>query len=157
MTFFRGRGDSWLCFLGKNAQRPRHPQPRMCMPPRQVLLVGILGEDRLTCIDADILEAFMRVIWMGGVPLALATTLLTIFCVTLLTNKAAQLMAVWTFPGTDFRTGAVIGLALCLSIPFALLAYAVYVKATMTRLIQQYPPATEELSESPPAENVPCE
>lgn len=124
------------------------------MPSQQVLLVGILGEDRLTYYGAEMLGFSISGARCGGFTLAIATTLLIIFCVALLTSEAAQVMAVWTFHGTNFHMGAVIGLVLCVSIPFSLLAFMVYIKATTTRLIQQLPAATDESSEAPPTRSV---
>lgn len=119
------------------------------MPSRQVLLVGILGEDRLTWYDAEMLGFSVRGNRCGGITLVIASTLLIILCVALLTSEAAQVMAAWTFDGTNYRAGAVVGLVLCVSIPFALLACVVCNKARITRLIEEYPPATDESSEAP--------
>ena len=150
-------GDAWYVFLGRKTLRPRHtqslePRTRTCMPSRQVLLVGVLGEDRLTCVDAEILGFSIRGTPCASCTLVIATALLIILCVALLTNEAAQVMAAWTFDGTDYRTGAVIGLVLCVTVPFVLVASAVYSKATISRLIQECPPATDESSEAPPAQ-----
>lgn len=119
----------------------------------QVLLVGIFGEDRLTHLNNEIVGFNEHGTRLGFKTLAVATTLLIIFCITLLSSEAAQVMAAWTFDGTDYRIGAAIGLVLCVSIPFALLAYVVYHKAATQRLIQEYPPATDGSSEVPRAPN----
>ena len=152
-------GDAWYVFLGRKTLRPRHtqslePRTRTCMPSRQVLLVGVLGEDRLTCVDAEILGFSIRGTPCASCTLVIATALLIILCVALLTNEAAQVMATWTFDGTDYRMGAVIGLVLCVSVPFALLAFVVYSKVTLSRLIQECPPTTDESPEAPPARAV---
>ncbi|CAM9770863.1 unnamed protein product, partial [Laminaria digitata] len=108
-------------------------------PARKVLLVGILGEDRLTCYDAEMFGFSVRGNRFGGITLVIASTLLIILCVALLTSEAAQVMAAWTFDGTNYRAGAVVGLVLSVSIPFALLACVVWNKARITRLIEEYP------------------
>lgn len=120
-----------------------------CVSSRQVLLVGVLGEDRITCYDAEMLGLSMHRSRYAVCTLVIATTLLIILCVALLTSEAAQVMAAWTFHDTDYRTGAVIGLVLCVSTPFALLACVVYNKVTISRLIQECPPAVHEPQEAP--------
>lgn len=112
----------------------------------QVLLVGILGEDRLTCINGETLGfSFCETSTvMGIVVVSIATVLFFVLCVVLLNNEAAQVMAVWTFPGTNYRTRAVVGLVLCVLIPIAFLAWRMYIVAEITRLADQFPPATDE-------------
>lgn len=124
------------------------------MPSRQVLLAGVLGEDCLTCYDGDMLGFSIHKSRYGLYTLVIATALLVTFCVALLTSEAAQVMAVWTFHGTDYRTGAVIGLVICAFVPFGLLACVVYNKTTISRLIQECPPAARESPEAPPARSM---
>ena len=137
--------------LGSRAPTPRHVHTHTSV---QVLLVGVLGEDHLTCIDGDLLGfSFSEVLsfsfpegstGMEVIVVSIAIVLLVIFCVALLNNEAAQVMAVWTFPGTDFRNGAVVGLVLCVSIPITLLAWRMHIKAEIMRLIDEFPPASDE-------------
>lgn len=88
------------------------------------MLVGILGEDRITCIDAEALGLASPGGWTYC-PLYLAAATLIIMCITLLTNDAAQNMAAWTFAG-NHHVGAVIGLVLCVSIPVSCFAFHRY-------------------------------
>ncbi|CAB1113359.1 unnamed protein product [Ectocarpus sp. CCAP 1310/34] len=86
----------------------------------RVLLVGILGEDRITCIDHELLGSSSCCRSCASFCLVLAAVMLVTMCVALLTNEAAQHMAEWTFEG-DYRIGAVVGLMLrsCVPLSFA--------------------------------------
>lgn len=117
----------------------------------QALLVGALGERYITCVDGGALgfsklgvSPFERegIIW-PAVILSGAIASFIAFSVTLLSSEAAQAMAVWMFNGTDCRSVAAICLVLCVSIPFALLAWRNHAMATILRLIEQCPPATD--------------
>lgn len=106
--------------------------------------MGILGEDRLTCIDpADFGFGKASILGCGCVSLSIAFTLLITLCVALLTSEAAQIMADWTFPGTNYRDGAVAGLVICGSFPFALLMSRNYIKAKLTRLFRDLRPLVD--------------
>lgn len=109
----------------------------------QALLVGILGEDRLTCTDEEMRGVSTKGCRRSIFFLALAVPLLVTMCVTLLTDEAAQVMATWTFDGTNYRVGAGIGLVLCLSIPTILYAYIRHRKVALVRLLERCPPADE--------------
>lgn len=114
----------------------------------QVLLVGILGEDRLTCIDE---QALGLVFWKGPAGIGMcflgtATVFFVTLCGVLLSSEAAQVIAVYTFPGTNSRVGAVVGLVLCVSFPVAVLSILLRRRRTVMRLIQQCPPAADGLS-----------
>ena len=111
----------------------------------QVFLVGILGEDRLTCIDD---QALGLGLWKGPTGIGMcflgtATVFFITLCVALLSSEAAQVIAIYTFPGTNPRAGAVIGLVLCVSVPVAVLALVMHRRRVVMRLIQQYPPAAD--------------
>ncbi|CAM9247604.1 unnamed protein product [Hapterophycus canaliculatus] len=111
------------------------------------LLVGILGEDRITCVDTD--QWGKNASHSFCCLFAAAATLVTL-CITLLTNEAAQNMAHWTFDG-DHRAGAVVGLVLCVSIPLALLAWARFRIWRFARLIRDTSPAIVERDGNPHA------
>lgn len=109
------------------------------------MLVGILGENSLTCLNtADLGFSMRNLIGPGCVAFSLGTILLTILCVALLTSEAAQVMADWTFPGTNSRDGAVIGLVMCGFFPFTLLTLTSYRKAKLARQIRNFPPIADE-------------
>lgn len=113
--------------------------------------MGILGEDRITCIDGELLGFSLCEISKFGtfgklLTIAVCSTgvILTIeLCLQLLNSEATQLMAASMFQGTDSHSGAVIGLVLCAFFPVALLAWRMYLKVTIMRLIKQCPPATD--------------
>lgn len=90
----------------------------------QVLLVGVLGEDRITCIDREMLGSPLNQLWGFSICFVLAAVILFVMCATLLTNEAAQIMAASAFEG-DYRVGAVIGLVLytCVPLPIATWKY----------------------------------
>ena len=81
--------------------------------------MGVLGEDLITCDVGDVHKDHSRCRVLAVCCLTLGITLLAMLCITLLTNDAAQNMAAWTFEG-DFRVGAVVGLALLVSVPVLL-------------------------------------
>lgn len=119
----------------------------------QVLLVGVLGEDRITCIDEELglssgrrdapLGSDSRRRNCGFCLLFTSTVLLVTMCISLLNNKAAQNMAAWTFHG-DHRAGAVVGLVLCALVPSALFAWERHRNRELQRLIEEFPPADAE-------------
>lgn len=107
-----------------------------------MLLVGILGEDRLTCItprmlenpDATIMRGAFLVFFLG-----IGDVLLIILCVTLLTSEASQVMASFTFPGTDYRSGAYVGLVICVFIPLIAWLWRAHKRAEFMRLVKEIP------------------
>lgn len=115
--------------------------------------MGILGENRPTClVDEALGLSFCKsatgvATAIGVFFFGIATGLFVTLCVVLLSNEAAQVMAVWTFPGTNFRAGAVVGLVLCGSAPVAALAWWIHRRRTMMPLVQQIRPADDWLSE----------
>ncbi len=112
--------------------------PCVCfLSGQQVLLVGILGEDRIACSDAEVLEDVGGRICSFGL-LFTAAALLIILCVTLLTNDAAETMASWTFRG-NHRVGAVIGLVLCALVPTSLFAWQRHRNRRLLRLVEECP------------------
>ena len=117
-----------------------HPRVNTHFPSvsfEQVLLVGILGEDRITCSDAEVLDDVGGRVGSFGLLLT-ASALLVTLCVTLLTNDAAQNMASWTFHG-NHRVGAVVGLVLCAMIPASLFAWQRHRNTTLLRSIEECP------------------
>lgn len=86
----------------------------------QVLLVGILGEDRITCVDDQVLGSPSCCLSSASFCLVLGAVMLATMCFALRTNEATQHMADYTFEG-DYRIGAVVGLVLrsCVPLPFA--------------------------------------
>lgn len=119
----------------------------------QVLLVGVLGEDRITCIDEELgqssekrdapLGSDSRRRKFGFFFLFKASALFVTMCVSLLTSKAAQNMAAWTFHG-DHCAGAVVGLVLCALAPAGLFAWERHRSRQFQRLIEEFPPAGAE-------------
>lgn len=106
----------------------------------QVLLVGILGEDRIICVNTEDNGGMLKLSFCF---LFAAAATLVILCITLLTNEAAQHMARWTFGG-DHHLGAVVGLALCAFVPLALLAWVRHRRKKQARWIEDAPPVTVE-------------
>lgn len=104
--------------------------------------MGILGEDRITCGVNDTYKDDPEKRSTSICCLILATVLLIIQCITLLTNDAAQNMAAWTFEG-DFKVGAVVGLVLCLSFPALLCAWAFHRDSWNGRLVAGCPLVAE--------------
>ena len=104
--------------------------------------MGILGEDRITCGINDTYEGPREFRVLAVCCLALAIALLTILCVTLLTNDAAQHMAAWTFEG-DFRVGAVVGLVLLVSFPVLVGAWLLRRIRSSSRLVAECPLVAE--------------
>lgn len=98
-------------------------------------MVGILGEDRITCVETERVDCprFPFVCLFAG------AAVLAVLCIGLLTSEALQVMARWTFDG-DNRVGAVVGLALCAFVPLALLAWARYRTKRFARLIEKASP-----------------
>lgn len=76
--------------------------------------------------------------------LFVATVLLALMCVSLLTNKAAQNMASWTFHGNN-KIGAIVGLVLCGSVPVSLFVWERYRSRELERLVEEFPPVDPEL------------
>ncbi|CAN0300691.1 unnamed protein product [Scytosiphon promiscuus] len=117
----------------------------------RVMLVGVLGEDRISCIDEDLgISAERRAAPAGSDSkrgkcgffcLFVGAASLIIMCISLLTNRAAQKMATWTFEG-DSRVGATVGLALCTLIPGTLFLWERLRDRQLKRLIEEFPPAT---------------
>lgn len=106
----------------------------------QAFLVGILGEDRITCIGGKMLGSLCGDLYCFALPLLLFATgviLLIALCVLLLNNEAVQVMAVALFPGTDYRSASVFGLVLCVSVLVAVLAWILTLKQASMRLVEQ--------------------
>lgn len=106
----------------------------------QAFLAGILGEDRITCIDGKMLGSFWDDLCCFALPLLLFATgviLLIALCVLLLNNEAVQVMAVALFPGTDYRSASVVGLVLCVSVLVAVLTWILTLKQASMRLVEQ--------------------
>ncbi|CBN78446.1 expressed unknown protein [Ectocarpus siliculosus] len=110
--------------------------------PTKVLLVGILGEDRITCVGEDVLGASVADFCCASFCFVLAAALLFIMCITLLTNEAAQNMAAWTFEG-DHRVGAIIGLVLCTCVPLSLFVWKCRKSGKLLRSIRECPLVAE--------------
>ncbi|CAN0417089.1 unnamed protein product, partial [Ectocarpus fasciculatus] len=110
--------------------------------PTNVLLVGILGEDRITCIDREMLGSPLNHLWCLSSSFVLAAVLLLIMCITLLTNEAAQNMAAWTFEG-DHRVGAIVGLVLCTCVPLSLFVWKWCKSGKLLRSIRDCPLVAE--------------
>ncbi|CAN0358931.1 unnamed protein product [Ectocarpus sp. 12 AP-2014] len=110
--------------------------------PTKVLLVGILGEDRITCVDEDVLGASVADFCCASFCFVLAAALLFTMCITLLTNEAAQNMAAWTFEG-DYRVGAIIGLVLCTCVPPSLFVWKCRKSGKLLRSIRECPLVAE--------------
>lgn len=119
-----------------------HTHGRRRAPLLQVLLVGILGEDRVTCGVNDTHEDDPGKQVCAMICFALAIVLLIMLCVTLLTNDAARNMAAWTFEG-DFTVGAVVGLVLCVSFPVLLGLWLFYRCRADGRLVAECPLVAE--------------
>eukprot|EP00903_Cladosiphon_okamuranus_P020866 g19162.t1 len=121
-------------------------------PGRKVLLVGVLGEDRITCVNEELglpqpLEHFKAVVLLrrlGFFLLFVATVLLVLMCVSILTTKAAQNMAAWTFHGNN-KAGAIVGLVICASVPVPLFTWTRYRNRELQRLVEGFPPVDPEL------------
>eukprot|EP00752_Nemacystus_decipiens_P003476 g3211.t1 len=116
-------------------------------PGRKVLLVGILGEDRITRINLEMglgrphsAASALRRCDCGFILLFVATVLLVLMCVSLLTNKAAQHMAAWTFHGNS-KVGAIFGLVLCGWVPPSVAAWVRHRNRELQRLVEGFPPA----------------
>ncbi|CAN0164191.1 unnamed protein product [Ectocarpus sp. 13 AM-2016] len=109
---------------------------------RKVLLVGILGEDRITCVDDELMGASVEDLCCPSFCFVLGAAVLFIMCITLLTNKAAQNMAAWTFEG-DYRVGAVIGLVLCTCVPLSLFVWKCRKSGKLLRSIRECPLVAE--------------
>lgn len=114
-----------------------------------MVLVGILGEDRITCIDAKTLGLSSPGTACAFFFLFAAAATLLIMCITLLTNDAAQNMAAWTFAG-NYRAGAVIGLVLCVSGPLSCFAYYRHIARNLSGYFEECTLVAE--SPPPPAE-----
>ena len=103
-------------------------------------MVGILGEDRITCITPRLLENSDATTARDSYLvfcLVIGDVLLIILCVALLTNEASQVMASFTFPGTDYRSGAYVGLVLCVFIPLITWLWRAHKRAEFTHLIEE--------------------
>ncbi|CAN0023178.1 unnamed protein product [Ectocarpus fasciculatus] len=110
--------------------------------PTKVLLVGILGEDRITCVDEEVLGASCADLCCASFCFVLGTIVLFIMCITLLTNEAAQNMAAWTFEG-DHRVGAIVGLVLCTCVPLSLFVWKCRKSGKLLRSIRDCPLVAE--------------
>lgn len=109
----------------------------------QALLVGALGERYIAGVDGPWLGFHHSDNLCSMLVLSPAIATFFAFSVALLSSEAAQAMAGWMFDGTDYRSVAAICLVLCVSTPLALFAWRLHVKATIMRLIDQCPPATD--------------
>lgn len=113
--------------------------------------MGILGEDRITCINEEIglprpiKPAAHALRWrqIGFFFLFVATVLLVLMCVTLLTNEAAQHFAAWTYDGNN-EAGAIVGLVLCGSAPVSLFVWVRYRNRELQRLVEGFPAVDPE-------------
>lgn len=104
-------------FQSSTRQMPNtKSSPCSYVGPVQVLLVEILGEDDITCVDLSPVQlCAMSCFFLGAL-------LLILMSVVLLTNEAAPVMAPWIYPGTNYRHGAICGLVLATAFPIATLA-----------------------------------
>ncbi|CAN0080345.1 unnamed protein product [Scytosiphon promiscuus] len=123
------------CLLLMGKCRTSMPGRSQSTQEDQVLLVGILGEDRITCVNNRDERGLDMLSFCCLIPAA--ATLVTL-CITLLTNEAAQNMARWTFAG-DHRVGAIVGLVLCASVPLALVAWVRHRRRKLAKFIETAP------------------
>ncbi|CAM9531394.1 unnamed protein product [Ectocarpus sp. 12 AP-2014] len=110
--------------------------------PTKVLLVGILGEERITCIDEELLASSFSDLCCSSFCFILAAVAVVVMCITLLTNEAAQNMAAWTFEG-DYRVGAIAGLVLSTCVPLSLFAWKCRKSGKLLRSIRECPLVAE--------------
>lgn len=107
-----------------------------------MLVVGILGEDRLTCIDPEDLGFPRRGLELGACAINMAAVLFIAMCVMLLSSEVSQVMAADSFGRTNYRAGAAFGIVLCSSIPPALWMWKRHERAKLLQLIKAFPPVT---------------
>lgn len=107
----------------------------------QALLVGILGEDRITCVDGKMLGSSFDMVYCVALPLICFSSgviALITFCVLLLNNEATQVMGVNTFSWTGYRRASVVGLVVCVSALVAVLALILTMKVKTMRMIEKF-------------------
>ena len=105
--------------------------------------MGILDENRITCVTPA-LPGYLKYTISGGFfCLFVGISLFTTLGVVLLTNEAAQVMASFTFPATNYRKGAYAGFAFCVCTPLAVWLRGLYRRAELMCLAKAFPGVAE--------------
>lgn len=105
--------------------------------------MGIMGEDRLTCVNEEAQRfPFCEGFAGGGIrALGFATIPFVVVCLLLLANIKEEAGASLTSPESSCRAWGVFGLVLCALAWLPLLAWRHYIITTTMRLVERCPPA----------------